>query len=225
MLALLFTLPALAWAMATSGVLRRRPAWWLAAPLAGALALAAAGVYVLSQNDIRRYVEQRYLVYAPSSYDPAEVDFGSRDRLFAAAWETFLDHPTLGSGLSPIGDFEQLDAHPHNLFLATARDGGLLGLLLGGVPFALLAARLKRPLAIEHRMAFVLGCFYLGAAQFSGSYYDCRFVWLYFLIAMAPAGSPGRAPYPPGRSSYPARHAPPPGPRPLPRPRRVSYQP
>jgi hypothetical protein len=45
-------------------------------------------------------------------------------------------------------------------------------------------------LALEHRMAFVLGCFYLCAAQFSGSYYDCRFLWLYFLIAMLPAAGP-----------------------------------
>jgi O-Antigen ligase len=190
MLALLFTLPVLAWAVATSGVLRRRPVWWLAAPVAGALALAVAGAYVLSQANIRRYVEERYLVYAPSSYDPAEVDFGSRDRLFAAALETFLEHPALGSGLSPIGDFEQLDAHPHNLFLATARDGGVVGLMLLSIPFAMLVARLRRPLALEHRMAFVLGCFYLCAAQFSGTYYDCRFLWLYFLIVMLPAASP-----------------------------------
>ena len=190
MLALLFTLPALAWAVASSDVLRRRPAWWLAAPLAGALALALAGVYVLSQPAIGRFVEERYLVYAPSSYDPAEVDFGSRDRLFAAALETFLDHPALGSGLSPIGDFEQLDAHPHNLLLATARDGGAAGLLLLGIPFAMLGARLRRRLALEHRMAFVLGWFYLCAAQFSGAYYDCRFLWLYFLVAMLPAANP-----------------------------------
>jgi hypothetical protein len=187
MLALLFTLPVVAWAVWTSGVLRRRPLWWLAAPLAGALAAAVAGVYVLAQPQVRRYVEQRYLVYAPSSYDPAEVDFGSRDRLFAAAFEAFWERPALGSGLSPIGDFERIDAHPHNLLLATARDGGVAGLLLLSVPLGLLALRLRRPLAIEHRMALVLGCFYLCAAQFSGSYYDCRFVWLYFLVVMLPA--------------------------------------
>ena len=193
MLALLFTLPVLAWAVWTSGVLRRRPLWWLAAPLAAALSAAVAGVYVLSQPEVRRYVEERYLVYAPSSYDPAEVDFGSRDRLFAAAWETFWERPALGSGLSPIGDFERLDAHPHNLFLATARDGGVAGLLLLSIPFALLVVRLGRRLAIEHRMAFVLGCFYLCAAQFSGSYYDCRFLWLYFLVVMPPAARLRRA--------------------------------
>jgi hypothetical protein len=188
LLALLFTLPALGWAIATSGVLRRRPRWWLAAPLAGTLVLAAAGVSVLSRDHVRRYVEERYLVYAPGSYEAAEVDFGSRDRLFAAAWETFLDRPAFGAGLSAIGDFEQLDAHPHNLFLATARDGGLAGLMLLGVPLALVAGRLRRPLDIEQRMAFVLGWFYLCAAQFSGSYYDCRFLWLYFLVVMIPNG-------------------------------------
>ncbi len=222
MLALLFTLPVVVWAVASSGVLRRRPGWWLAVPLAGALALAAAGYYVLTTNSVRRYVEQRYLVYAPSAYDPAEVDLGSRDRLFAAALETFLAHPVLGFGLSPIGEFERLDAHPHNLFLATARDGGIAGLLLLGIPFALLALRLGRPLAIEQRMAFVLGCFYLCAAQFSGSYYDCRFVWLYFLIAMPPAALPlpHRRPHPtgprttllatsgPSRASHPAYGSP-----------------
>jgi O-antigen ligase len=188
MLALVFSLPVLAWAAWSSGVLRRRPLWWLAAPLAGALAAAVAGGYVLAQPQVRRYVEQRYLVYAPSSYDTAEVDFGSRDRLFAAAFEAFWERPAFGNGLSPIGDFERIDAHPHNLWLATARDGGVAGLLLLSVPLGLLALRLRRPLALEQRMALVLGCFYLCAAQFSGSYYDCRFVWLYFLVVMLPAG-------------------------------------
>jgi O-antigen ligase len=190
MLALLFTLPLLAWAVWSSGVLRRRPAWWLVAPLAAALAVSSSGAYVLSKPRVRRYVAQRYLVYAPGWYDPAEADFGSRDRLFAAALETFFERPVFGSGLSEIGDFERMDAHPHNLFLATARDGGLVGLLLLGVPLALLAYRLGRRLALEQRMAFVLGCFYLLAAQFSGSYYDCRFVWLYFVVVMLPAGGP-----------------------------------
>jgi hypothetical protein len=205
LLALLFTLPVLAWAVCSSHVLRRRPLWWLAAPLAAALAAAAAGVYVLSQPRVRRYVEERYLVYAPSSYDPAEADFGSRDRLFAAALNTFLEYPALGSGLSPIGDFERLDAHPHNLFLATARDGGVAGLLLLGIPFALLGWRLRRRLGLEQRMALVLGCFYLCAAQFSGSYYDCRFVWLYFLAVMLPAARLRRVP-PPPRTYGPSRN-------------------
>jgi hypothetical protein len=192
MLALLFTLPLLAWALWTGGVFRRRPAWWLAAPLAGAIVVALAGVYVLSQPAVRRYVEDRYLVYAPGSYDAAEVDFGSRDVLFRAALDTFWRYPAVGSGLSPIGGFARVDAHPHNLLLATLRDGGLVGVMLLSVPFALLGARLRRRLAFEQRMAFVVGCFYLCAAQFSGSYYDCRFVWLYFLVAMLPAAAPRR---------------------------------
>jgi hypothetical protein len=190
MLALLFTLPVLAWALWTGSGFRRRPAWWLAAPLASALVVALAGVYVLSQPKVRGYVEERYMVYAPSSYDPAEADFGNRDVLFSAAIEAFWERPAVGNGLSPIGGFARVDAHPHNLVLATARDGGVLGLLLLGIPFAILAARLRKHLALEHRMAFVLGCFYLCAAQFSGSYYDCRFLWLYFLIAMLPAAGP-----------------------------------
>jgi hypothetical protein len=37
-------------------------------------------------------------------------------------------------------------------------------------------------------MALVMGFFYLCAAQFSGTYYDCRFLWLYWLVVMLPAG-------------------------------------
>jgi O-antigen ligase len=199
MLALLFTLPVLAWALWTSGVFRRRPAWWLAAPLAVGLVVALAGMYVLSQPAVRRYVEERYLVYAPGSYDAAGVDFGSRDVLFRAALDTFWRRPTVGSGLSPIGDFAQVDAHPHNLFLATLRDGGIVGAMLLSVPFALLGARLRRRMAFEHRMALVAGSFYLCAAQFSGSYYDCRFLWLYFLVAMLPAAAPRRVMHPVAR--------------------------
>lgn len=111
-----------------------------------------------------------------------------RDIIFSQTWQLFVDHPVFGIGIRGfnvlIGDRNNWP-HAHNFFLATAAEGGLVGLSL-----ALLAIRkLSRnssPQEVRNSgyaaVLRFLGVYVLAASLFSGDYYDTRFAW-FFLIA------------------------------------------
>jgi O-antigen ligase/polysaccharide polymerase Wzy-like membrane protein len=128
----------------------------------------------------------RYVQIGGSPLD-AEIDFGLRGILWTTAHDTFLAHPIFGDGMVDTATSSQIDAHPHNLVLATARDGGLVGLFLLLVPSVFLCRRWFSEKTIEHKMCFALGSFYFFESMFSGTYYDARFMWLFLLLYLMPA--------------------------------------
>ena len=54
---------------------------------------------------------------------------GGRTGLWEQALDTFISHPLGGIGTGGFASFDPLDRYPHNLFLETASELGLLGLL------------------------------------------------------------------------------------------------
>ena len=105
----------------------------------------------------------------------------SRDSLFTSAWDLFCRHPVVGAGLN---GFQQAtgDIYPHNLILNVASEGGVIGLMFLTLPFLFVIARCFRPMTLEQKAALSAGLFYFIASMFSGTYYDARFMWVFFAI-------------------------------------------
>ena len=114
------------------------------------------------------------------------IYLADRDLLGSAAWHIFLEHPFLGTG---FGGYEQITGYfyPHNLVLNIVADGGIVGLALFCIPLFLLVGRWFRSRMLEHNMSFCAGMFYLVFSMFVGTYYDAKFMWLFFLLYMMPA--------------------------------------
>lgn len=120
-----------------------------------------------------------------------EGALGSRDVLAEAAFEMFLAHPILGAGVGTFEAQNGLGLHPHNLVLATAAEGGIVGvLLLAGTLLAFLIGILRsRPLGVDGLVLLLCGLYIFGAALFSGDYYDSRFMWFFLAAGVCAARS------------------------------------
>lgn len=119
-----------------------------------------------------------------------ELYLSGRGETWGAAWKSFVAHPFFGVGLNGQ---EAISGYPHNIILNILSEGGLIGFVLLVMTFFLLVPRWFRARALEHTTAFALGVLYLVANCFSGTYYDYRFMWLFFLLYLIPAtGIPPR---------------------------------
>ncbi|ROS54737.1 O-antigen ligase [Frigoribacterium sp. PhB24] len=124
-----------------------------------------------------------------------------RSEIVAAALDLFRQHPFIGVGLDGyyglVGQYAGLE-YPHNLFLAAAAEGGLIGLVLLLLPLTFVATCLLRgrPLTAVTLCAWLASLFMLVSSMFSGDYYDSRFIWFFAIAALssasAAAGSPER---------------------------------
>jgi O-antigen ligase len=100
----------------------------------------------------------------------------------------FQGHVWFGVGLDGyyglLGQYSGAE-YPHNLFLASAAEGGLVGITLVAVAIiALIKAALKRrPISVNTLFAWLAGILLLVASQFSGDYYDSRMMWFFFVLA------------------------------------------
>ena len=107
----------------------------------------------------------------------------------------FQQHMWFGVGLDGyyglVGQFGGAE-YPHNLFLASAAEGGLVGVALVGCAIvAMLKAGLKRrPISLNTLFCWLSGILLLVASQFSGDYYDSRMMWFFFVVAAVDAGRP-----------------------------------
>lgn len=107
----------------------------------------------------------------------------------------FQQHMWFGVGLDGyyglMGQFGGAE-YPHNLFLASSAEGGLVGVALVGCAIvALLKAGLKRrPISLNTLFCWLSGILLLVASQFSGDYYDSRMMWFFFVVAAVDAGRP-----------------------------------
>jgi O-antigen ligase len=113
-----------------------------------------------------------------------------RDVLYSTAFDLFKDNPIVGVGMN--GFYELTNGgvgemYVHNLPLAVAAEGGLIGLLLLGTAFYALrrgyAVTPLRQRTIQSRAAAYCGIFVGGASLFSGNYYDARLMWIFLILA------------------------------------------
>jgi O-antigen ligase len=152
-----------------------------------AITMAAIGALmaVHQSTAIIRIVRERYVEQTLNQR------YGSgRERITAEAWNLFVSHPVIGSGLdgyyaSQLLVKERFE-YPHNLVLATLAESGLVGgLLLMSAVISFLAAALKtRPLTKDALFALVIGIYLFFASMFSGDYYDSRMMWFFLGIAV-----------------------------------------
>jgi O-antigen ligase len=129
-----------------------------------------------------RFVEQTIV----QRYD------SGRSAILVDAWRLFVEYPVAGAGLDgyfgAIGHLAGFE-YPHNLLLATAAEGGLIGfaLLLLGLASAAIQLFRRRPLEANTLGFALCGAFMFTAAMFSGDYYDSRFIW--FFLGLATIGA------------------------------------
>jgi O-antigen ligase len=115
-----------------------------------------------------------------------------RSEILVGAWRLFGEHPVAGAGLDGyyalIGSLAGWE-YPHNLVLATAAEGGLLGLvaLLGALAAAGATLQAARPLGADALGFSLCALFMLIASMFSGDYYDSRFAWFFLGLAVVSA--------------------------------------
>lgn len=132
-----------------------------------------------------------FLFSLVGGYDFKQLGFenlywGDRDILFFFAWVIFTENPLTGGGLGSF-DFLTGELYPHNLILNIASDGGLVGLFLFLLVVILFFRRWFLPKNLEQMTAFCLGIFYFICSMLAGTYYDARFMWLFFLLYLMPA--------------------------------------
>lgn len=127
-----------------------------------------------------------FWVNQEEQYQFENLYLADRDLLFATAWKMFLENPINGAGL---GSFEGLreEIYPHNLILNIASDGGMIGLFLFLLIGIILIRRWFLPKKLEHSAALCIGIFYFICSMLAGTYYDARFMWLFFLLYLMPA--------------------------------------
>ena len=144
--------------------------------------------WLVAGDSIMTFVEQRFLA--------ATLQQGytsSRDILFRAALAMFLERPFLGGGIASFAELANLgigEKYVHNLALAVAAEGGVVGVLLLLNALYLLRREYARVPAArrttECRMA-AYGAIFVGiACMFSGDYYDARQMWILLILAAVP---------------------------------------
>lgn len=111
-----------------------------------------------------------------------------RDDLFSHSLAVGMEHPLFGTGIDGFRMLNELD-YPHNFFLELFAEGGLVALAPGVglvVLVSLTAATHRRHVDMPTLATFVL---MLTAAQFSGSMYDSRGVFVVGLLVFLPNNS------------------------------------
>ncbi len=181
----------------------------MARRLRGRQLLAAAGVGVLSLGALAaffatssatsvvwtRFVQETFV----QGYDSGRTTIDVR------GLQLFGQHIWFGTGLDgfyPLQFPWPTAEYPHNLALATAVEGGLVGLvlLLGALVAGGMVLYRRRPVGAD-AIGFALSALMLFiASEFSGDYYDSRFLWFFLGLAVIAAAkhragrTPGAAP-------------------------------
>lgn len=109
-----------------------------------------------------------------------------RGDLYRSAWELFLDNLFRGAGLRGFAEhYGQGFTYPHNLFLLTASEGGLVGLVVLIFALATFAVRVLHHHGSTLTLLFTAAsCMIFVSSMFSGDYYDARFLWVFMIIAL-----------------------------------------
>lgn len=133
-------------------------------------------------SSFRTMLENRFPV---SRSDLVEKYEHSRKPWFSKSLDALDDETLLGVG---IGGLQAYGInYSHNIVLNFAAEGGALGLILLLLTALPLIFRLSRYRSLQTNVCLLLGLFYLLTSMFSGSYFDQRFMWLFFLFYMYPS--------------------------------------
>jgi O-antigen ligase len=143
-----------------------------------AIGVAAMLLFMTRAGELIRGVfSQRVLMLA------LEKQYSSgRDLIYQLALDLGCDKPILGAGLGGFHETYPSIAHPHNMFLESFSEGGIVGLFTLTIMMALavgLAWLASRRSDRRFVLVFVL---FLVASQFSGDFYDARAVYVLPLL-------------------------------------------
>jgi O-antigen ligase len=151
--------------------------------------VAGLGVYLLIGQNVAAVVDSRIVTATIiNGYD------ASRSSLFSSAWQVFLTHPVAGAGLGgfyALAGFSQGLTYPHNLALEVLSEGGIIGglAMISVLALALFSQPIRGARVPLYRTGLIWSAAYFFlACQFSGGYYDSRFVWLLAGLSLVPLG-------------------------------------
>jgi O-antigen ligase len=113
-----------------------------------------------------------------------------RGDLYQLAWDMGLERPVLGGGLNAFPG-RGYGVYCHNFFLEVFSETGLVGLTLFLLLFALFLARCAAAGASLDGTTVAAFLFTLGAAQFSGDFYDSRSLFVFMAMAYLPKDARG----------------------------------
>jgi O-antigen ligase len=148
--------------------------------------VACALLILLSLSFLREtvfpYWQQRFV---ENSYE----DRNDSDRLllFSEAVAIIQENPVSGVGLDGFRRLSVIGEYSHNLFLQVTSEAGLIGLVLLLISLIAASKAWSWSSALEEKILLSLGVLFFFAQMFSGSYYDARYMWIFFGLIL---GSP-----------------------------------
>ncbi|GAB3056108.1 hypothetical protein GCM10027079_22910 [Sediminivirga luteola] len=168
----------------------------------------ATTVAVVTESRAAQFVQDRFI-----QQTLVERYESSRDTITDQAWEMFNAHPILGVGMDGYYAIQTgpiTFAYPHNIVLASAAEGGFIGVIVLFIALLVLlrAATKHRPLPPGAFFALLAGMFVFFASLFSGDYYDSRFMWFFLGLAAIEAARPREDPDPATTTLEPVRRGP-----------------
>lgn len=144
--------------------------------------IAPVAAYFTVWPRVEEFVQDRFIQETLN-----EGYTSGRGSILQSALEIYGDHPIIGAGLDGfwatsgwLSGYE----YPHNLYVATAAESGTIGLIL--LIAATLAGFSRAGLTrdpYKSMFALTAGMIFI-ASQFSGSWYDSRFMWLLLLMGI-----------------------------------------
>lgn len=162
--------------------------------IAGAVFALATGYTAIGRVALERYERRVTQLLLEEQYTAGRTD------LYRSAYALAMTAPVLGGGLAAF-PARGLGAYPHNLFLETFSEAGLVGLALLVVTLGAGARAALRRAGARDATALAACVFMLVASQFSGDLYDSRALYLFLVVASgrpraavpSVAAAPGRA--------------------------------
>jgi O-antigen ligase len=154
------------------------------AVIPGIMYCAVAYIQPLNEFVQHRFIEltfqQQYGLY--ESY--------GRITLLKEAWSIFRSYPIAGIGLNGYQQTTMTGlTYSHNLILQIAAEGGIVGLTIFAGAALWLVFQTHFHKGLEHNVMFFLGLYHLGASMFSGTYYDARWMWFFFVLFLLPTNA------------------------------------
>ena len=153
-------------------------------PVATVVVLIAV-TWLVAGDSIGAFIQERFVA---ATFQQGYAS--DRNILFKMALDLFLQRPFLGTGVNGFYAVTNLgfgERYVHNLPLAVAAEGGIIGLFLLVNAFYQLRHEFARVPAgqrsPESRAAAYCGIFVGSACLFSGDYYDARLMWIMLVLA------------------------------------------
>lgn len=156
--------------------------------LLGVTVVGLVGLTLTGAGAVAEFLQERFV-------EQTLVERYASDRtdIAGAAVGLWAQHGVTGTGLDGYYALQSVEgqfAYPHNLFIATAAEGGTVGAVLLVVAMLVLTLTVlrRRPLEAAAFTGVLAGLFLFSASMFSGDYYDSRQVWFFLLLAVVEAG-------------------------------------